>query len=47
VLFGHGQRLGHLHDAQLFTLDSNESHLWDTDFTVDAMFFLGCDVENS
>jgi hypothetical protein len=42
-----GQGVGCAHDAQLFTVHANQTDLMDTDFTVDAVFFFGCDVKDS
>lgn len=34
-------------NAELFSVYSNKSHLWDVYFAIDAMRFIGCDVRNS
>jgi hypothetical protein len=35
------------HNTQLLAIDANQADFVDTDFTVDAVFFFGCDVKDS
>src|SRR5690606_12185788 len=47
VLLREVKGFGRAYDAELFTIQSYESYLGDTDFTIDAMSFFGCDIQNS
>jgi len=46
-LFGKTERIGELYDAQLFSVQTYQAHLGDTDLTVDAIGFFSGDVDNS
>src|SRR5690606_17973032 len=47
VLLGHGHGFGCANNAQLFAIHADQADFMNADFTVDAVFLFGCDVENS
>ena len=47
ALLGKPERVGDLDDAELFSIQTYQTHLGDADFTVDAYAFFSGDVENS
>jgi hypothetical protein len=47
ILLGKPERVGDLDDAELFPIQTYQTHLGDADFTVDAYALFSGDVENS